>query len=214
MLQRCKIQEQQTGEQWYHSPVVSAATTLAMTARPSSCRIWCILPVSLKMPIYARFGFCGFDPTYVGAISMKPQKAHPCMERHHNAHTCRSLKLVYKCDLWHDNVMKKQTVGLQCQIGIHRDHPLRWIEIKFCLGASFNWWRTVASGTWKYDKPEVENVKRRHSPRVWHFQPRVIIISMSHEWLCDICFVVWPTTRNLNYKWLTVAKCEWVSSAI
>jgi len=35
-----------------------------------------------------------------------------------------------------------------------------------------------------------------------------------HHWLCVICFLVWPTTRILNYKWLTVSKREWVSSAI
>jgi len=27
----------------------------------------------------------------------------------------------------------------------------------------------------------------------------------AHERLCVICFVVWPTTIILNYKWLTVA---------
>jgi len=31
---------------------------------------------------------------------------------------------------------------------------------------------------------------------------------MSHELLCVTCSVVWPTTRIMNYKWLTVAKCE------
>jgi len=66
---------------------------------------------------------------------------------------------------------------------------------------SFNRWCTVVSGTWKYDDPiEVgRNVTRGRSPSVT-FQPRVVIISMSHERLCVICFVVWPTTSILNYK--------------
>jgi len=30
----------------------------------------------------------------------------------------------------------------------------------------------------------------------------------AHERLYVVCFVVWPTTRILNYKWLTEAKRE------
>ena len=42
---------------------------------------------------------------------------------------------------------------------------------------TFNSWRTVVSGTWKYDDPRLK---------------------MSHEGaLCVICFVVWPTARIL-----------------
>jgi len=65
---------------------------------------------------------------------------------------------------------------------------------------------------WKYDEPEVENVTRGRSPSVT-FHPRVVIISMSHERLC-VMFCRIPTTKILNYKWLTVAKSERVSSAI
>ena len=41
--------------------------------------------------------------------------------------------------------------------------------------------------------------------RTWKYD---VIISMSHERLCVICFVVWPATIILNYKWLTMAKRE------
>jgi len=78
---------------------------------------------------------------------------------------------------------------------------------------TFNRWRMVVSGTWKYDEPEVENVTRGRGPSVT-FLTSGRPISTSHERLCVICFVVWPNTRILNYKWLTVAKREWVSSAI
>ena len=66
------------------------------------------------------------------------------------------------------------------------------------------------SGTWKYDEPEVENVTLGLRPRVT-FSTEGRPISMSHERLCGVCvirFVVWPTTRILNYKWPTVAKRE------
>ena len=39
-----------------------------------------------------------------------------------------------------------------------------------CDQVTFNRWRTVESGTSKYDEPEVENVTR-----VWHFLPRVVL---------------------------------------
>jgi len=78
---------------------------------------------------------------------------------------------------------------------------------------TFNRLRTVVSGTWKYDEPEGENVTRGRSPSVT-FSAEGRPISMSHKWLCVICFVVWPTTKILNYKWFTVVKHEWVSSAI
>jgi len=62
----------------------------------------------------------------------------------------------------------------------------------------FNRWRTVVSGTWKYDEPEVENVTRGRSPRlkmshegtarVWHFQLRVILFPC-------------PTNDCVSYVW-------------
>jgi len=47
------------------------------------------------------------------------------------------------------------------------------------------------SGTWKC------------SPSVT-FSTEGRPISMSHERPCVICFVVWPATKILNYKWLTL----------
>jgi len=64
---------------------------------------------------------------------------------------------------------------------------------------TFNSWRTVVSGIWKYDDPRL---------KMSHEGVRVVIISMSHEWLFVICFVVWPTTRIFYYKRLTVAQRE------
>jgi len=69
------------------------------------------------------------------------------------------------------------------------------------------------SGRWRYDEPEVENATLGRSPSVTS-SSEGRPISMSYERLCVIRFVVWPTTRILNYKWLTVAKHEWVSSAV
>jgi len=54
---------------------------------------------------------------------------------------------------------------------------------------------------------EVENVTLGLRPRVT-FSTLGRHISLSHERRCVICFVVWPTTRILNYEWLTVAKRE------
>jgi len=67
--------------------------------------------------------------------------------------------------------------------------------------------RTEVNEIWKYDEPEVENVTRGRSPSVT-FSTERRHISISHERLCVICFVVWPITRILNYKWLPVAKRE------
>jgi len=53
---------------------------------------------------------------------------------------------------------------------------------------TFNRWRTVVSATWKYDDPRL-NMSHKGAARVWHV----------HELPCVICFVVWPTTRILNY---------------
>ena len=63
---------------------------------------------------------------------------------------------------------------------------------------ALNRWRTVVSGTWKYDDTRL---KMSHE-------------GAAHERLCVVCFVVWPTTIILNYQWLTVAKREWVSYAV
>jgi len=106
------------------------------------------------------------------------------------------------------------TTTVVCQTCIH---ILEIITIRLW---TINRWPTVVGGTWKYDEPEVENVTRGCSPSVTFLRPHVTFstegrhISLSHERLCVICFVVWPTTRILNYKWLTVVKREWVSSAI
>jgi len=52
-------------------------------------------------------------------------------------------------------------------------------------GLRINTWRTVVSGTWKYDEPKVENVTRGRSPSVT-FSAEGRPISMSHERLCVI----------------------------
>jgi len=68
--------------------------------------------------------------------------------------------------------------------------------------------------TLKYDEPEVENVARGHSPDAT-FSTKGHHISVSHEWLFFICFVVRPTTSlKLISSSETAVKREWVSSAI
>ena len=54
----------------------------------------------------------------------------------------------------------------------------------------------VVSGIWKYDEPEVENVTPGRSPSVT-FSTEGHPVSMSHERLCVICFVVWPATATM-----------------
>ena len=39
---------------------------------------------------------------------------------------------------------------------------------------TINRWRTVVSGTWKYDDPTL-NMSHEGSARVWHVQPRVVL---------------------------------------
>ena len=60
---------------------------------------------------------------------------------------------------------------------------------------------TVVSGTWKYDDPRL---KMLHEGAAIKF--RVVIIFMSHKRLCVIRFVVWPTTRIL--QWRNVNECR------
>ena len=65
----------------------------------------------------------------------------------------------------------------------------------------------VVRGTWEYDEPSVENVTFGLRPRVT-FSTEGHPISISYERLFVICVVIWPSTRILNYKWLTLAKRE------
>ena len=44
----------------------------------------------------------------------------------------------------------------------------------FCCCWKFNRWRTVVSGTWKYDDPRL-NMSHEGAARVWHLQPRVVL---------------------------------------
>ena len=45
----------------------------------------------------------------------------------------------------------------------------------FCLTVlTINRWRTVVSGTWKYDDPML-NMSHEGATRVWHVQPRVVL---------------------------------------
>ena len=68
------------------------------------------------------------------------------------------------------------------------------------------WHLTDDASEWDMEMwwPEVENVTRGRSLSVT-FSTEGRPIFMFQEQLCVICFVVWPTTRILNYKWLTVA---------
>ena len=52
------------------------------------------------------------------------------------------------------------------------------------LWMTFNRWRTVVSGTWKYDDPRL---KMLHEGVLWTTK-------------CVICFVIWPTTRILQWR--------------
>ena len=63
----------------------------------------------------------------------------------------------------------------------------------------------VVSGTWKYDEPEVENVTRERCSSVT-FSTEGRPVSMSHEQLCVICFVVWPTESRIisGLQWRNV----------
>ena len=54
-----------------------------------------------------------------------------------------------------------------------------------------NRWRMVVSGTWKYDDPRLYVTQGRSPSVTCSTEGRPI--SMSHERLCVICFVVWPT---------------------
>jgi len=61
-----------------------------------------------------------------------------------------------------------------------------------CIATVYRWC-TVVSVTLNYDKPEVENVAFGLCPCAT-LSNEGHHISMSHQWLCFICFVVWPTT--------------------
>jgi len=46
--------------------------------------------------------------------------------------------------------------------------------MEFELVWTINRWRTVLSGTWKYDDPRL-NMSLEGASRVWHVQPRVVL---------------------------------------
>jgi len=54
-----------------------------------------------------------------------------------------------------------------------------------------NRWRVVVSGTWKYDDQRLYVTQGRSPSVTCSTEGRPI--SMPHERLCVICFVVWPT---------------------
>ena len=61
---------------------------------------------------------------------------------------------------------------------------------------TFNKWRTVVSWTWKYDDPRLK-MSHERAALVWHFQPWVVIISMSHERPC-VMFCCMANYNNLE----------------
>ena len=49
--------------------------------------------------------------------------------------------------------------------------PAEWFVV---LSVTFNRWRMVVSGTWKYDDPRL-NMSHEGAARVWHLQPREVL---------------------------------------
>jgi len=50
------------------------------------------------------------------------------------------------------------------------------LEDEGTVRVTVNRWRTVVSGTWKYDDPRL-NMSHEGAARVWHVQPRVVLFS-------------------------------------
>jgi len=78
----------------------------------------------------------------------------------------------------------------------------------------FNRWHAVVSGTWKYDEPEVENVTRGCSLSLTFSTEGSSYFHVPRMTVCHM-FCRMTNYKNLElYKWLTVAKHEWISYAI
>ena len=54
------------------------------------------------------------------------------------------------------------------------DYATAFLPCPFLQSPTFNRWRTVVSGTWKYDDPRL-NMSHEGTARVWHVQPRVVL---------------------------------------
>ena len=76
-----------------------------------------------------------------------------------------SRDVTWRWALWNDRrvTVTQQTVTPDNVIRLWRHNRL-----------TFNRWRTVVSGTWKYDDPRF-NMSHEGAARVWHLQPRKVL---------------------------------------
>jgi len=63
---------------------------------------------------------------------------------------------------------------------------------------TFNRWRTVVSGTWKYDDPSL-NMSHEGAAQVWPVQPRVVIFPC----LTNDCVSYVLSSDQLQESWIT-----------
>ena len=90
--------------------------------------------------------------------------------------TFKSMYKHFKSMYKHGNALKP--IYIQASYSLHHSQQINIL----CTRYPINRWRTVVSATWKYDDPRLNGSHEG-----------------AHELPCVICFVVWPTTRILNY---------------